>query len=64
MSVRVVLESESPQQKKRKNLIRQIIMHSVIVIHTACIIFIEIYNWKYYINQDKEIKYGGTGIIY
>lgn len=39
-------------------------MYSVITIHTLCIVFIEIYNWIYFIDQDKCIKYGSTGIIY
>lgn len=34
------------------------------IIHTLCILFIEFYNWEYFIGQDKCIKYGGTGIIY
>lgn len=33
-------------------------------IHTLCIMFIEFYNWEYFIGQDKCIKYGGTGVIY
>lgn len=39
-------------------------MYSVIIIHTLCIVFIEVYNWIYFIEQDKCIKYGGTGLIY
>jgi hypothetical protein len=39
-------------------------MYSVISIHTICILFIEFYNWKYFIIQEKNIKYGGTGMIY
>jgi hypothetical protein len=53
MSVRVVLESESPQMKKKKNRIRKIIMYSVIIIHTVCIILIETYNWFYLVKADK-----------
>ena len=39
-------------------------MYSVISIHSICILFIEFYNWKYFIIQEKNIKYGGTGMIY
>ena len=39
-------------------------MYSVVSIHTLCIIFIEYYNWKYYIDKDKCIKDGIPGIIY
>jgi hypothetical protein len=39
-------------------------MISVVTIHTLCISFIEFYNWRYYIEEDKCIKYGGTGLIY
>ncbi len=39
-------------------------MITVVTIHTLCISFIEYYNWRYYIDQDKCIKYGGTGLIY
>jgi len=48
-------------QEQRK---RRILMYSVVSIHTLCILFIEYYNWKYYIDQDKSIKYGIPGIIY
>jgi hypothetical protein len=43
---------------------RRIIMYSVVSIHTLCILFIEYYNWRYYIDKDKCIKYGISGIIY
>jgi hypothetical protein len=39
-------------------------MYTVVTIHTLCISFIEYYNWRYYIDEDKCIKYGGTGLIY
>jgi hypothetical protein len=39
-------------------------MYTVVTIHTLCISFIEYYNWRYYIEEDKCIKYGGTGLIY
>ena len=64
MGIRVVLQSESPQQKIDNYRKRRILMYSVVSIHTLCIIFIEFYNWFYFIELDKCIKYGATGIIY
>lgn len=39
-------------------------MYSVIITHTVCIIFIEIYNWFYLVKADKQIKKSTLGAIY
>jgi hypothetical protein len=39
-------------------------MYTVISVHTLCIVFIEVYNYIYYINLDKCIKYGFAGLVY
>ncbi len=64
MSIKVVLQSESPQQLIENHRKRRVIMFTVIFTHTLCIIMIEVYNWIYFIEKDKCIKYGGTGLIY
>ncbi len=64
MKIRVVLSSESPEITISGHKKRKIIMYSVIIVHTCCILFIEIYNWIYFIEKNKCVKYGITGWIY
>jgi hypothetical protein len=64
MKIRVILSSETPDIAVRNHKRRRIIMYSVISVHTLCILFIEIYNWLYFIEKNKCIKYGVTGLIY
>ena len=64
VGIKFLLESESPLLKIKNERKLRIIMYTVVTIHTLCISFILYYNWRYYIEQDKCIKYEGTGIIY